>query len=226
MKTLPLRLAISILAAVAVAPAFAVTNTLWQPGTFSDGEYKPTCTDCYIQQVEILVPATGVVVKTANPQCGEQDTVDFFNLAQAAVTAYIDPSASGNLTEIAKRFAHQSLRDRVGGMFQDLLDANGPRTDYGDCAPLAASIPRDAVVEAIHLGDWDNNVGAGACGAQLEECANSWARFLITPEAVKPATGAQTVSTLFINWSHDRDRVARMFVSYHMPSGKTPVKYD
>jgi hypothetical protein len=156
--------------------------------------------------------------------CGNGEVTQFFDVLSAAATAYIDPSASGNLAEIAKKYFVQQVRNKVGGSFQSFLDANGPRSPYGNCAPLAAQIPKDATVVVIHLGDWDDSVGVGACAPRVD-CANGWAKFTIAPESENTSSG-QVISTLFNNWSHDRDRVARMFVSYRMPAGKKPTRYE
>ncbi|RZF26073.1 hypothetical protein EVC45_29935 [Paraburkholderia sp. UYCP14C] len=227
MKNVTLQLVFGLSASLAASLAMSQTNKLWEPGTFSDGEYKPSCSDCYIQQVEVFVPKTGVVVGTADPVCGDNSVVNFFDVAAAGVRAYVDPSGSGNLAEIAKHYAYQEVRNKVGGSFQSFLDANGPRTPYGNCAPLAALIPSTAEVVAIHLGDWDSVVGAGACppGPQ-QECAQGWAKFLNAPEPREQQGGGQVFATTYISWSHDRDRVARMFIAYHMPPGKKPIRYE
>jgi hypothetical protein len=204
------------------APALSQTNKLWSPGQFSPSDgWKLPCSDCYVQQVEVLVPATGQVVGVPNPTCGEKETINFLQVAQSAVTAYLKPTSSGNLVELTKRFAFQEVRPKVGGTLGSFLDANSPRATTGLCAPLAAVLPSEATVVTVHLGDWDNVVGVGGCPAPPGECANGWARFYIRPELEQ---GDQpVVATAFINWSHDRDRVARMFVAYRMPAGKTAL---
>ena len=117
------------------------------------------------------------------------------------------------------------MRNKVGGSFQTFLAEKGSRTPYGNCAPLGAVIPRDAILEEIVLGDWDEKVGAGEC-VPGKDCDKGGAKFLNTPELTKQADGGQIVATTFQNWSHDRDRVARMFISYRMPAGKRVVKIE
>lgn len=219
------RLIIALFIFLTASVSYGQTNKLWNPGTFADGDYHTSCGDCYIQQVEVMVPRTGMVVASVDPICGDNSVTNFFEVAAAALETQIDPEASGNLAEIAKRYAYQEIRGRVGGSFQAFLDANGPRTPYGNCAPLAALIPKAAEVVAIHMGDWDDVVGVGGC-APGNECANGWAKFLNVPEPEEQQLGEQVVSTTFINWSHDRDRVARLFVAYRMPAGKKPVKFE
>ncbi|MDN2712083.1 hypothetical protein O0880_21900 [Janthinobacterium sp. SUN118] len=207
--------------------AQAQSFKLWQPGTFSDFEYKPAslCADCYVQLVEVTAPATGIVVSGSDPACGINEVTTFFDVVGAAVATYIDPYASANLAELGKRLVYRSVRNQVGGSFQTFLDANGPRSPYANCAPIAALIPADAMVTTIHLGINDLAAGPGSC-LPGTDCSTGYARFLNAPEVRSVANGGQIVATTFANWSHDRDRVGRMFVVFRMPDGKIPITYE
>ena len=205
--------------AASITSTFAQTNKLWQPGTFTDmSSWRPPCNDCYVQQVEVMVPASGIPADNPNPTCGNSESINFAQVAQDAIRAYGgDPSASGNLIEAAKKFVYTNVRNRVGGDFQKFLDANGPRTPHGLCASLAAMLPASAQIVTAHLGLWDEHAGPGGC-TPGQDCSTGFAKFLYPP--VQLEGSPVVVATTFINWSHNRDRVARMFIAYRIPAGK------
>ncbi|MFI5305248.1 MAG: hypothetical protein ACHQYP_10705 [Nitrospiria bacterium] len=208
-----------------ILPACSQAINLWQPNTFTDDLYKPNCRDCYVQKVEVMVPKTGSMTDGTDPICSVPTVVDFFEITAAVLRNKIDPNTSGNLSEVAKHIAYLEVRKKVGVTFQAFLDEKGSRSPFENCAPLGALLPRDAVLEEIYLSDWDDKAGPGEC-IPNKDCRNGGAKFLNTPEIIKPADGGQIVSVAFQNWSHERDRLARMFVSYHMPIGKKVISIE
>lgn len=195
-------------------------NHLWAPGQFNWPNYAPSCASCFVQVVEMHAPHATAAIGNANPSCGPKDIMSFTDVIRFRLAERISKELSGNLMLIARQeFSDpQSLGGNFGGFFKE-NDAL-----YGSCVPLLAAIPASATVVAIHLSAWDSAVGEAPCGPIPSECGIGWSRFMFTPELMA-ATGTsfQTMYTVFNNWAMDRDRIARLFISYQMPPGVTPV---
>jgi hypothetical protein len=202
--------------------AEAQSNHMWAPGQFSWPNYAPSCASCFVQVVEMRAPHAATPIGTANPSCSPKDVVGFTDVIRFRLAERIDKESSGNLMPVLRREFTGLQALALGGNFGGFLNENGAL--YGSCVPLLAAIPASATVVAIHLTAWDSAVGEAPCGAIPSECGIGWSRFMFGPELM-PATGTsfQTMYTVFNNWAHDRDRIARLFISYRMPPGVTPV---
>jgi hypothetical protein len=203
--------------------AAAQTNRIWDPGKNPD--VGSVCPECYVDQVEIMVPNTQVPVVGPNPPCGNPESVNFSEILLKAFTGKIDPEAAGNLIEAAKLEAYKAVKPLIGGTLGNIIQANTARTPWAVCAPLVDRVPKSATIKGIRLGQWDKSAGPGGCPEPEGECSTGWGRFVSrTKEPVEDsATGERVIAAIYANGSHDRDRVARMWVLYTMPAGKKPI---
>jgi len=142
---------------------------------------------------------------------------------QAAITAAYPQLAvfAGPISQITGSAVNQYFLQHGGGDFGKLFS---PYAKNGAlCAPLVAIIPVNSQYIGYRLlaTDAANNNELNGCADNGGECAISWSAFQTAP-VVTAGQAMKTVNAIFMNWSGDRDRRAKMLVFFKMPSGDSP----
>ncbi len=96
-------------------------------------------------------------------------------------------------------YGYQAIQRDVEDWFKNVLDVNGSKSPYGNCAALAAVVPSSAKIFGFQLGVWDEDLGADGCPPQGGECAIDFCMFRSAPRLGSWTGGPQVISALFEN---------------------------
>jgi len=206
-----------------------------QDGPKSACQIEPApanCGDYYVITVTSLVGGNSVPLGGPDPKCGSEADPAIveavMKVASNALGGNIAGAAGDLMNYVQKNNLTQTLINSTGGTVRQILERNGPRTEYAQCATMAALLPRKAVWEGgYRLGNVDIDAAAesgvrnGGCSPGVD-CSNGFSRFLVVPDLVE-SDGSKAVWTQFANWS-DRRRVGSLSVFFKMPQG-APVPH-
>lgn len=160
----------------------------------------------------------GAYVHVADPGCMNDATEGVEKVIQSVINAKnpLVANFSGSLSKFVASPINNYLRNQ-GGDIGRLLS---PYAKNGAiCAPVIAKIPSNATYLGYRLIRCDGVEGCGRCSPGAD-CR--WSKFQSAPVVQSRPGGIKTVTSIFMNWSHDRPRTARMIVFYTMPQGETP----
>ncbi|MCW2242218.1 hypothetical protein M2351_006874 [Azospirillum canadense] len=188
-------------------------------------EYDPkrTCVAGeYATVIEVPIP-NGNYVQSSTPSCPSNDFSVQGN-RENFVVGIVRKSSQKWRKEI--RNSAGSLNDLVSS--RDYTDIPSPSipgfggAEHAVCSALVAAIPHDAQVQGVHLGFTDAK-GTRECKPSAE-C--EYARFIAPPNVRRiqllSRPGIQVVDAFFMNWSHDRNRIAWIAVFYSFKTGEMP----
>jgi hypothetical protein len=163
----------------------------------------------------------GYYAGTPTPYCiGNTNVFDFVNSVASALADPDDPSFTGALLDVLNRY-HNEIRGglQLQGWVNQVLTQI-----YGDesarCNPLVAILPAGSQIVAFGYDAQEAN-GSGGAPCTLDGngwyvCGIGFSKFPNKPITM-PAGNSLLVTTLFMNWSHDRDRIASMTIYYRPP---------
>ena len=162
----------------------------------------------------------GAYVHTPNPGCMTDAQGRINQVLQAATVAAMPGLAlfSGPIAALGTGPVNNYLRNQGG----DIGRYFSPYARDGAlCAPVAVIVPKDAQVLGYRLMAGEASGGFGGC-APGADCGIGWSKFQAEP-VVQRNEAMQAVTTIFMNWSHNRQRKARMIIFYRMPQGQQPL---
>lgn len=209
------------LGAILAIPAAAQTQKACSVSS-ADGGPPAGCQDLWSTAVEMAVPH-GAYVHVPNPGCMNDATGAIAQMHQAAISLAYPKLAvfAGPISRITGSAVNQYFLNNGGGDFGKLFS---PYAKNGAlCAPLVAIIPVNSQYVGFRLLATDGanaNVLKG-CPGSGGDCAIGWSAFQSAP-VTTAGQAMRTVSVIFMNWSHDRDRRVRMLVFFKMPNGESP----
>jgi hypothetical protein len=194
-------------------PACQITDS---PGPPRD------CETMWATTVEVNA-GHGAYVHVPDPGCMNDAAEELARMHQLAITmAYPELALfAGPISRITGTVVDDYFKKNGGGDFGRLFS---PYAKNGAlCAPVVAVIPVNAQYVGYRLlaTDAENGWVYTGCPSNGQDCAISWSKFQTVP-LVKATEAMKTVNNIFMNWSHDRDRKAKMIVFYRMPSGDSP----
>ena len=169
--------------------------------------------------VETRVPSGGFV-PAMDPRCLNNSQAQIHKLIQAAVVAAVPQVAdfSGPVSKLAATPVERAMKGQGGDLGG--LVAPYPSSPGGPmCAPLVAVIPIKATMVGYRFYASEASGAMEGCGG---ECPVGWSKFQAAPVETKGAA-IRTLNAVFVNWSQERTRVARMVVFYTLPRGVKPL---
>ncbi len=179
------------------------------------------CAQGNMWAVDIIVGVpNGAYVHTSNPGCMTDAQGRINQVLQAATVAAVPQLAlfSGPIAALAGKPVDNYLRNQGG----DIGRYFSPYARDGAlCAPVAVIVPKEAQVLGYRLMAGEASGGFGGC-APGADCGIGWSKFQAEPVAQRNEA-MQAVTAIFMNWSNDRQRRARMIIFYQMPQGQRPL---
>ena len=177
------------------------------------------CAGMLALQVNQVVP-NGAYAHDADPGCMNDATGDIQRVLNAALLAAPPQIAifSGPLSTAVAGPVNDYLRNQGG-------DIGRLFSPYAKNAALCASVIGVIPVKATYVGwrllatDDANGGNFGEC-IPGNDCAIGWSKFPSEPLLLENGK-VKTISAIFLNWSHDRTRTAKMIVFYRLPPGET-----
>lgn len=218
LTTLFLTLSIALGASLFISPAEAQIQTL--PACQVDPP-PANCGQGNMWAVDITVQVpNGAYVHVPDPGCMNDATGNIQKVLQAAVATATPELAlfSGPISALAAGPVNNYIRNQGGdiGKYFSPYAKNGAL-----CAPVAVVVPKDAQVLGYRYLAANSGGNFAGCSAGVD-CSIGWSKFQAEPVFQKNES-MQAVTSIFMNWSHDRQRLARMIVFYNMPSGQKPL---
>jgi hypothetical protein len=173
----------------------------------------------YAVDVTVDVP-NGAYVHVADPGCMNDATGDIQRMMQYALNAGYPELAffSGTISEVLAAPVGNYIRNQGGdiGKYFSPYAKNGAM-----CAPVIAVVPANADVIGYRL--LAANQGSDFAGCPPGgECSVGWSKFQAEP-ILQGNSAIRTATTIFMNWSHNLRRNARMIIFYKLPQGQTPL---
>ena len=141
-------------------------------------------------------------------------------VVQAAVVASVPQVAmfSGPISKLVATPIDQHMKSQGG----DIGKLFSPYAKNGAlCAPLVAIVPVKAEMVGYRFYASEASGAMARCSAGAE-CPVGWSKFQAAPVETSGAS-IRTYNAVFMNWSHDRTRRAKMVVFYKLPSGVKPL---
>lgn len=169
--------------------------------------------------VDIPVP-NGAYVHVADPGCMNDSETQIQKLIQGAVVGAAPKLAyfSGPISKLVATPIEKALKSQGG----DLGRLYSPYAKNGAlCAPVVAVIPAKAKMAGYRLFASEKNGPMERCKPGTN-CPIDWSKFQTAPVESNGAS-IRTVNAIFMNWSHNRPRIARMVVFYTLPRGAKPL---
>lgn len=211
----------SIAAAAIAAVGFLMFPSSASAQTVSACSISPAplnCSGMLALQVNQVVP-NGAYAHDADPGCMNDATGDIQRVLDAALVAAYPQIAifSGPLSTAVAGPVNDYLRNQGG-------DIGRLFSPYSKNAALCASVIGVIPVKATYVG-WRLLATDDANGGEFRECipgndcAIGWSKFPNEPLLLENSK-VKTVSAMFMNWSHDRTRIARMIIFYRLPPGE------
>lgn len=179
------------------------------------------CNQSNMWAVDITVPVpNGAYVHVPDPGCMNDATGDIARVLQGATVAAKPELAmfSGTIGRVLAGPVGDYLRNQGGdiGKYFSPYARNGAL-----CAPVIVVVPKDATVLGFRLFGAEASGGFSRCQPGAD-CPIGFSKWQADP--VRQGNNAmQTVTGVFMNWSHDRQRRARMIVFYNMPPNQQPL---
>lgn len=170
--------------------------------------------------VQITVP-NGAYVHVTDPGCMNDAAGEIQKLLQTAVTAGMPQLAlfSGPLSKLVSTPVAEAFKGQGG----DIGKLFSPYAKNGAlCAPLVAVVPVDAAMVGYRFFASNNGGAMGRCSAGTD-CPVGWSKFQTAPIEAK-GTAIRTYNAVFMNWSHNTTRQAKMIVFYKLPAGMSPLQ--
>ena len=124
---------------------------------------------------------------------------------------------AGALRELTNTDAFRQATSPIHGEVGKVL--NGGKSDTANCQLICNIVPLEGEITdyAIYAGNTKEDLTRCEAG---KDCPIGWSKFESTP--ITTATGSsKTHCVNFMNWSHDRDRVARLVTFF-----KPPAKWE
>lgn len=165
----------------------------------------------------------GLYTYTPTPECMNGVSSGLANVLVAAAAARHPVTAmfAGEISTLVGGPINGFIDERVRGDLGRIFNPHGDAT--ARCAILGVSIPARATYLGYRLEMTDNWEGWVPRRCQVgQECGQGWSKFPFEPVR-QGNEHAQFITVQFMNWSHNRPRVARMYVLYEMPEGSVPV---
>lgn len=167
------------------------------------------CEGMWATSISVRVP-NGAYVHVADPGCMNDAAAELTKVLAAAAEAQVPgisrfagPITTAMDTEI-KRF----YRANGGGDFGRLTS---PYAKNGAlCAPIALIVPVDSRIEGFRFEAAESGGGYSRCRVGAD-CGIGWSKYQAQP-IVRSNSAMKTVTAIFMNWSHDRTRRAKMTV--------------
>lgn len=170
-------------------------------------------------EVTVDVP-NGAYVHVPDPGCMNDATGAIRQTLQAALAAGPPELAmfSGVLAPVLAGPVGNYLRNQGGdiGKYFSPYAKNGAL-----CAPVIAVVPANAEVLGYRLLAANAGSPFAKCNPGAE-CPVGWSKFQSEP-IIQSNEAMRTATTIFMNWSHDLFRQARVIMFYRLPSGEVPL---
>lgn len=173
-----------------------------------------------------LQVAHGQYVYVENPPCAQNINHELEEMASKLADSQIPgiSQVAGPVVDLVSDQARSIVSDNVRGFVGELLSKYTEPS--AQCQLVSAVIPPDANITGKTLIVDDGDRGVGDCdhneGGQYtcwfdDSHDVGWCKWL------EPERKGNTVSAIFMNWSHDRDRVASMTLFFVPAPGKEPI---
>lgn len=170
-------------------------------------------------EVTVNVP-NGAYVHVPDPGCMNDATGDIQRTLQAAMVVGSPSLAmfSGILAPVLAGPVGNYLRNQGGdiGKYFSPYAKNGAL-----CAPVIAVVPVSATVLGYRLLAAEMSGVFSGCQAGAD-CSIGWSKFQSEP-VVQGNQSMRTATSIFMNWSHNRQRRARVIMFYTLPQGQRPL---
>jgi hypothetical protein len=196
-------------------------------GTFSASE--GTCPQCkpgeWAVTVNVQVPH-GQYVYVENPPCSENINHELEKMGSQLSDVALPgiSQVAGPAIDLVSDQARAVVSDNIRGFVGELLSKYTEPS--AQCHLVSAIIPSDATIMGKTLivddgdrgiGDCDHNEG-GQYTCWFDDSHDvGWCKWL------EPERKGNTVSAVFMNWSHNRDRLASMTIFFKPAPGKEPI---
>lgn len=148
------------------------------------------------------------ILQPGVPDCGGHE-FDLVGAAAQAIAAYRMGGVYGSLASVLTTAVRQ-YQPHTAGTGGQILDQLLGGTRFANCVPVSVVIPAGARITGIQFqaNDWS---GSGYC-AIGQDCSIGWSRF--DPPQYFNAGDSLVVTSIFRNWSGDRERGASMTVFF------------
>jgi len=180
----------------------------------------PVCNQGNMWAVDVTSPVpNGAYVHVPDPGCMNDATGDIARVLSAAIAVSVPNLAlfSGTIGNVIAGPVGDYLKNQGG----DIGKHFSPYAKNGAlCAPVIAVVPKDATVIGYRLYIAEQGGDFTQCPPGAD-CIG-WSKWQGEP-VTQSNEAMQTATAIFMNWSHDRQRRARMIVFYRMPDGKQPL---
>jgi hypothetical protein len=162
-----------------------------------------------------IVPPGDYITQPGVPGCSSNP----FDAVQAAGNVIAGAQMGGWTGALVAVLDAVGRSGKVGGAAGDLLQVfYGPR--YASCAPVSVVIPAGSRIVGYAWDANDGVAGEKGCprdGNGWQVCEIGWSLF--EPPQITPAGDSIIVTSIFKNWSHDRERGAGFHVDFIPPQG-------
>ncbi|MBS0339811.1 MAG: hypothetical protein JSS56_04750 [Proteobacteria bacterium] len=174
------------------------------------------CKGMWALVVEQPVPH-GAYVHVPDPGCMNETTDEVAKLLQTAMNSALPQLAffSGPISKLVATPINEAFKSQGG----DIGRLFSPYAKNGAlCVPVVAVVPAAAEVIGFRLEAAEAASTTFQVCTAGADCPIGWSKFQRTPQA-DGNPKMQAVTVIYMNWSHNLDRKARMTVFYKLPKG-------